>query len=216
MELEELPVKEGDTPLTAYILWKTYKAPIILAVVSICSIIIGLVLLLQSVKTAEPVRFQNEEATSNAKLSQTITIDIEGALVNPGVYQLPADSRVEDAITIAGGLTSQADTARIAKTVNRATRLIDGAKLYFPKLGEIRTAPQSSYGIGSESNEGGLSSLININTASLSELDTLPGVGPVTAQKIIDNRPYQTIEELATKHSVTQSVFEKMKGKITL
>jgi competence protein ComEA len=130
-------------------------------------------------------------------------------VVNPGVYELPGRSRVEDAIVAAGGLTSEADEERIALTLNRAANLVDGAKLYIPKTGES-TAPVTSYNLESQS------PLVHINFASQSELEALPGVGPVTAQKIIAGRPYQTLDELVSKKAVGQSLFEKIKPQLAL
>ena len=185
---------------------QTYKIPILLGVSSIALIILSVILLVKSTQTASPIVF-SEEASVAGILSSSIHIDIEGAVINPGVYTLPAGSRVEDAIVAAGGLTGEADEERIALTLNRAAKLVDGAKLYVPKTGE---EIQTSHNLES------LSPLININLASQSELEALPGVGPVTAQKIISGRPYQILDELVSKKAVGQSLFEKIKPQLAL
>lgn len=202
--------------------WKTHRISLIIGSLGIGVIIIACLVALIMSRPAEPIKF-----SSSATILQKIRVDIEGAVVNPGVIELPIGSRVEDAINAAGGLTQEADNERIAKTINRATPLVDGAKLYFWKIGEsgYQTAPGQAGSAGSANSASSIqtgnvagvnNNLININSATLSELDTLPGIGPVTAQKIIDNRPYQTLEELVSKKAVSASVFAKIKEKITL
>jgi competence protein ComEA len=187
---------------------RTYKIPILLGGISVFSIVVSLVLLVKSTQTAAtPIQFSSDgaEASGSALGAAIVTVDVEGAVVHPGVYTLPVDSRVEDAIQAAGGLESDADEELFARTMNRAMKLVDGGKIYVPSL--------SSSGIGSA---GSVSNLVSVNTASQSELDTLPGVGPVTAQKIIDNRPYQTLGELVSKKAVGTALFEKIKDKMSL
>ena len=129
-----------------------------------------------------------------------VVVHVAGAVVVPGIYQLPQDARVNDAIIAAGGLASEADQSRI----NLAAKLADGQKVYIVRVGESTT------GVAGEA-----TSLININNASESQLDTLPGVGPVTTQKIVGGRPYGSVEELRTKKIVGQATFEKIKDLIT-
>jgi len=187
---------------------RTYKIPILLGGISVFSIVVSLVLLVKSTQTAAtPIQFSSDgaEASGSALGAAIVTVDVEGAVVHPDVYTLPVDSRVEDAIQAAGGLESDADEELFARTMNRAMKLVDGGKIYVPSL--------SSSGIGSADS---VSNLVSVNTASQSELDTLPGVGPVTAQKIIDNRPYQTLGELVSKKAVGTALFEKIKDKMSL
>lgn len=147
-------------------------------------------------------------ATTAAPIGEKIVVDISGAVVEPGVYDLPSNSRIRDAVLVAGGLTDEADRARI----NLAAKIIDGQKIYILAEGEEMkgtTSFTSTTGIT-------VSDLININTASESELDKLPGVGPVTVGKIIASRPYSAPEDLKTKKVVSASVFEKIKDLITV
>ncbi len=157
---------------------------------------------------------EEESASSSASVQSTIAIDIEGAVEHPGVYQVPMGSRVADALVAAGGLSSIADRERVAKTINQASKLSDGMKLYVPKTGEqtAGTSQTSSDAVVL----GASAKLININTATLDQLDTLPGIGPVTAQKIVGGRPYGSTDELAKRSIVSQSVFNKIKEKISV
>lgn len=145
---------------------------------------------------------------ASPKSSSEIVVHVDGAVVSPGVYKLSSDSRVNDAIHVAGGLTEEADDSRI----NLAAKISDGQKLYVLAIGE----QLGSQVVGSSVAGQSLSALININTASESELDKLPGVGPVTAGKIIASRPYSVPEDLLMKKVVSASVFEKIRDLITI
>lgn len=153
---------------------------------------------------ASDITFESSSTANESKSENKITVDVEGAVINPGVYSLISNSRAKDALIAAGGLSSQADRDWVSKNLNLALKLSDSAKIYIPKIGE------SANPIGQISQIG----LININTASASDLDGLPGVGPATAQKIIDRRPYSSINDLLSKKIVKSSVFEKIKDKI--
>lgn len=138
--------------------------------------------------------------------AQELVVHVDGAVARPGVYKLSSGARINDAIAAAGGLTAEADQTRI----NLAAKVADGQKIYIRSVGE-----------GDGGTDGGaagvsVSALVNINTATESELDKLPGVGPVTAGKIIASRPYSAPEELKTKKVVSASVFEKIREMITV
>lgn len=135
--------------------------------------------------------------------SSKIVVDVGGAVVQPGVYELTVEARIKDAVNAAGGLTQDADSTRI----NLASKITDGQKVYIAKVGEVQGV---ATGVA-----GDVSGLININTATAVELDKLPGIGPVTADKIISLRPYATLEDLLNKKAVSASVFEKIKTQVT-
>jgi competence protein ComEA len=145
---------------------------------------------------------------TNLPSSSQILVHVDGAVVKPGVYQLKPDARVNDAIAAAGGLAAGADGAKI----NLAAKLSDGQKVYVASIND----PVSS-GSGKNNDTGSLQQgLISINSASGTELDSLPGVGPVTAGKIIAVRPYSSLDELVSKKAVGKSEFEKIKDLVSL
>lgn len=133
-----------------------------------------------------------------------IVVDVSGEVVKPGVYKLSSGARVEEALAAAGGMTGDADTNYIEKYLNRAMRLLDGQKIYIPHVGAGNAQ-------GSMRN-----AQLNINTASQRELEGLAGIGPVTAGKIISNRPYQDTSELLSKKIVGQKVYEQIKDLISV
>lgn len=140
-----------------------------------------------------------------------INVYVSGAVNQPDVYALPAGSLVKDAIAAAGGATAEADLDQI----NLALRLSDQQQVHVPRQGE---APPVV--VGSRSVTGASGVVVNINTATLEELDTLPGIGPAIAQAIIDyrtvNGPFQTIEEIDNVKGIGPALFEKIKDQITV
>jgi competence protein ComEA len=136
------------------------------------------------------------------------------------VYTLPPTSIIADAIAAAGGPSDDADLDR----VNKAIPLSDGMQVYVPHAAEA-AAPQPVAPVPAKAaaaretdavgaSEGG--ALVDINIATLAELDTLPGVGPATAQRIIDGRPYGSIEDLMRVRGIGQATFDKLKERITV
>jgi len=147
-----------------------------------------------------------------------ISVDVEGKVQKPGVYTLPEGSRIQDALIAAGGLSSTADRVYVSKHLNQAQKVIDGGKIYIPAIGETQAAniPAEAHDTMSNSSASttDTSGMININSASGAQLDTLPKIGPVTAKKIIGGRPYQDINELVSKKVLGQKTFEGIKEKI--
>ncbi len=189
-----------------------FKLPIALSVVGIVLIIGGI--FTSGIGKAKPNPpaggFPKESlVTENQKM---ISVDVSGAVQKPGVYSLNEGSRIEDAVLAAGGITESANTEYISKYLNMAQKLSDGTKIYIPKVGEQGVSPVSAGSVAGAS----ANAVVNINTATQAELETLSGIGPVTASKIISDRPYQTAEDLLNKKVVSKSVFEKIKDSISL
>lgn len=145
-----------------------------------------------------------------------IYVHLAGAVQRPGLYKLALDSRINDALVSAGGLSAEADRVWFDKNINLAQKLTDGSKLYFPFKGEKPPTSQNSSTVLSQQSGG----KINLNTASLNELDTLPGIGPVTSQKIINyrekNGPFTKVEDLLKVPGIGDKLFSQLKDLITL
>jgi len=122
--------------------------------------------------------------------------------------QVLPGSRIVDAITAAGGESPDIDQTLADKMINRADFVRDGMKIYVPKKENI---------VPGQSNiESTKQSIVSVNTASSTQLDALPGIGVITAQKIIDNRPYGALEELVSKHVISASLFATLKDTLSL
>lgn len=162
--------------------------------------------------------------TTESQGNGEITAEIAGAVISPGVYKLSVNARIEDLLITAGGLTDTADRNWTDKYLNRAAKLTDGQKVYIPSLDPARDKQSDSLtaksGGGDQSASPTFSSdssnLININTAGLDALDSLPGIGQVYGQSIIEHRPYSTPEELVSKGAIKQSLYNKIKDLITI
>ncbi len=185
-----------------------FKLPIALGFVGLILIIGGLV---SGSFSAKPKAYPKESLAVPAT-PKPIKVDISGAVQKPGVYDLKEGARVEDAITAGGGFLDRVNQEYVAKNLNLASKLTDGTKLYIPFEGETVSANTGNSG----SSGVGTSGMVNINTASDSELDSLPGIGQVTAAKIIQNRPYAEVEDLLNKKVVSKSVYDKIKDRITI
>ena len=161
----------------------------------------------------EILRDRDNIGNSNIVISDKkieIVVDVAGAVEKPGVYKLLSNSRIGDALVVAGGLAASADREWVAGTLNLAEKLEDGEKVFIPESSDNRTF--QSVGVS----EIQKNQKININTASLSELDTLTGIGAARAQAIVDNRPYSKTEELISKARIPQSVYDKISSSISV
>ena len=158
-----------------------------------------------------------DAATPDTVSDAYICIYVAGSVINPGVYNLAEGSRVYEAIEMAGGAAPGADLA----SINLAKPLADAEMVYVPAEGE---APPASYAAGAATTSaaGGTqgSGPVNINTASAEELDTLPGIGPAMAQRIIEFREtegaFTSIEDIKKVKGIGEAKFEKMKDKICI
>ena len=153
-----------------------------------------------------------EIITSKDAVNEEIFVDIQGAVEKPNIYQLPSESRVNDVLILAGGLSAEADRNWVAMNINLAQKLIDGAKIYILEQSET---PRSFSEVGQVSGSSILDK-ININIASQSQLESLSGIGPAYAQKIIEGRPYQTVNDLLKVSGIGSKTLEKIKDKITV
>ena len=166
---------------------------------------------------------EDKNIYSKNSTDNSIIVYICGAVKESKVITLPEDSRISDAIDAVGGLTDDADLTNI----NLAYILEDGEKIYIPKKGEepqneastvsssVQSSSYSNYSVASTK-----SNKININKATQTELETIPGVGPSTALKIIEyreqNGKFSSIEDIKNVSGIGDAKYEKMKDYITV
>ena len=149
-----------------------------------------------------------EEEEDIVHEGQSIMIHISGQIYNPGIIELESDSRVIDAVNLAGGLKKDADLDRI----NLAKKLLDEEKIYIPKIGEDIPVEVSNEIAVSNSGETGYK--IDINTCTKEQLMTLPGIGEVLAQRILDYREgnlFKTIDEIKNVSGIGEKKYESIK-----
>jgi len=146
-----------------------------------------------------------------------LQVHIAGAVVRPGVYELQEDGRVLDAVEAAGGFVAEADK----NSLNLAAFVEDGARLDIPYVAGYTPSAEAGFVIVSEGTPSPLlEDLVDINTATIAELDELPGIGPTIAQYIItyrtQNGPFKRIEDIVNVSGISQSTFNMIKDLITV
>ena len=143
-----------------------------------------------------------------------IRVHVSGAVRQPAVYELSPGSIVQDALDAAGGPVPDADL----DCINLALELRDQQQVYVPRQGETNPLPPVSG--GASDGEGSVGELINVNTATTVELETLPRIGPVTAQRIVEyreaNGPFETIEDIQNVPGIGPATFEGLKDLTTV
>lgn len=143
-----------------------------------------------------------------------ILVFVSGAVQQPGLYSLPGDARVADALNAAGGLSEEAaDNA-----VNQAERLWDGVQVHVPAAQEVAAEPPA--GVSGDSRSVGIeldiAGKVHLNSASQEELESLPGIGEVKAEAIIEGRPYASIEELERVTGIGAKTIEQLRDLVDL
>ena len=160
----------------------------------------------------------SSEPRSSAPPGKELVVDVQGAIVRPGVFRLPAGSRVGDAIAAAGGYGPRVAAERVGRELNLAALLRDGDQIIVPSRDESPglTAPSTG---GSSSGPGPAAGPVDLNRATASELDALPGIGPVTANKIIaarEEQPFASVDELRARKVVGAATFDKIKDLVVV
>ena len=147
----------------------------------------------------------------------TMVVDVEGAVVQPGIRELPAGSRVADAIAAAGGYAADVDLGATAATINLAQPLGDGEQIVVPRVGDTAVPASGPLTAGGATTHGG-GGLVNLNTATPEELEALPGIGAVTVQKIVAARqeqPFASLEDAVQRGVIHRGQLEDIQGLAT-
>ena len=179
---------------------------LVAGIVLLAVLALGGRLLLRSDRPAvpEPIRVAAQSPASSAATSQ-LFVHVVGAVRRPGLYRLDAGSRVADALARAGGTTRRAQL----ELVNLAAPLADGQQVVVPRRGSVASAAAGAGGLAP-------TAPVQLSTATLEQLDALPGVGPVTAQKILDYRQqhgsFRSVDELDAISGIGPARLEQLRG----
>ncbi len=149
-----------------------------------------------------------------------LVVDVQGAVVRPGIVHVPAGARVADAIAAAGGYGPRVAADRVGQALNLAALVKDGDKVFVPSRDDrSSSASPGSGGGGGGSTPGGSSGPVDLNHATVAELDALPGIGPVTAAKIIaarDEQAFGSVDDLRTRKILGAATFDKVKNLVVV
>jgi competence protein ComEA len=165
----------------------------------------------------EVVKRSISPSPSVVQVNSKVMIDIAGAVVKPGVYEMLGGTRIKEVLIEAGGLSSEASRDWVETNLNQAEKVYDGQKIYIPKKSESLKVESRENGkvLGGQSQ-----GLISLNNASAKELEELPGVGPKMAEKIINYRQtnggFKDINELKLVSGIGEKMFDKLKEQIRI
>lgn len=197
--------QEPETPTPTFTFeWSSRSIRALIAIIAAISLLVGYLWwsgrpqVSASIPIADTGLALSEGAAGDFANTAGVMVHVAGAVKEPGLYELPAGSRVADAVEAAGGVTKKS----AADTVNLARELVDGEQI--------------TVGESEQSSAGGIS----INNATAAELDALPGIGPVLAERIVTHRathgPFRSIDQLSDVSGIGDSVMEQIRSQVTL
>ncbi|MCL5292169.1 MAG: ComEA family DNA-binding protein [Actinobacteria bacterium] len=184
----------------------------LISITALVIILVAGILLLYSRSRPARVMVLNaapKREETKARVVEKVVVHVSGSVARPGIYELPKGSRVNDAFTAAGQPLPEADL----NSVNLASKLMDGQRVYLPKKGESAPAVQAG-------GSGGAAARLplDLNTATIEELDKLPGVGEVLAKRIVNYRTahggFRRVEELQRVEGIGARKFENLKDQV--
>lgn len=196
---------------------KSYGVLIIIGAVGLFILLYGFWSVVRPTPAVVEIIKGEEQVLDEVGKKSELLVDVAGEVINPGLYHMPPDARIGDALVVAGGLSAGADRDWVSRYVNLAEVVKDGGKIYIPAHQQVgESANQLTSGSASQTLGVATQGKVNINTASQSELVGLWGIGEARARTITAQRPYTSIEELKSKAKLPQNVFDTIKDQVSV
>lgn len=210
-KLLEEPAKKTSFDLQKFV--SKNPIPASIGILGLCLILFGVVFSLRNFDFGNS-QVEIIEAESSEEISGKVIVHLAGAVEKPAVYEMESGARLNDLLSLAGGLSDKADRVWFNKNINLAQKVSDGVKIYIPFEGESSGSSGTVVGISSVGGK------VNINIASQSELESLPKIGPVTAKKIIDHRQqhgsFQSVEDLTKVSGISSKTVEEIRELVSV
>lgn len=202
-----------------------YKIELSLITISIIIGIASIMIYFLSInQTPTTPQIARTTTTHQQKSQSLIVVDIGGSVINPDSYQIPEGSRLKDLLLKAGGMSAEADKIYFGRNFNLSQVLSDQDKVYIPSFfetqyGQFIEYPHQPGVISSRTYaDSPLNSAqtVSLNNSSREELEALPNIGAILAQKIIDNRPYRAVDDLLNQKILKQNIYDSIKDSVAL
>ncbi|PIZ45983.1 competence protein CelA [candidate division WWE3 bacterium CG_4_9_14_3_um_filter_41_6] len=212
--MEEFSLEDNSIDTLWRVFVSKYRYELI-AGFSFLALLGGIVASMVVFKNQSPEKISIQKPSSEVVVN--IKIDVGGAVKTPGIYDLPKGSRISDVLAAAGGLLENADTEWVSEFINLAEVVSDGEKLFIPTRADpVEQFDSQSNPTSASLDSQPVSAKININKATIEQLISLPGIGESYANKIIQNRPYKSIEELLNVSGIGPKKFESLKDLVSV
>jgi competence protein ComEA len=185
-------------------------------IMGLLCLVVGVSLEINRSREGKVEVFKKEEEVIPVAEEVSIVVEVAGAVVKPGVFEMEMGNRIFEALARAGGLAGEADRQWVEKNINKSEKLKDGQKIYIYRVGEIENREGEERLNVVEKDSG----LVSLNNATSGELESLPGIGPVMAGKIIkyreENGGFRNVEEVKLVAGIGDKLFEGIKDLISL
>lgn len=184
-------------------------------IMGLLCLVVGVSLEINRSREGQVEVFKKEVSPPAGGVDLAILVEVAGAVVNPGVFEMETGDRIFEALAAAEGLAGEADRQWVEKNINKSEKLRDGQKIYIYRVGENINS-EIDKKISSEIVKG----LVSLNQAGSVELESLPGIGPVMAGKIIkyreENNGFKNVEEVKLVPGIGEKLYEGIKDLISL